>query len=139
SLREGAGYILGWLIGIFLILVFSTLFPYAPPPATNPTPTVVQPLTFGELILPSILGFVLGFGALLIVRFGGYSDSRIQRALTVAALMSFTLIAGYLILRTNIADRMTVAIFVLTFGIGALVNFIFSRSVCGSFISRTEQ
>lgn len=138
SLREGPGYLLGWLVGIFLILVMSTLFPYAPP-VTNPAAApVADPLTFGELIIPSFLGLVAGFGILLVVRVGGDSNSRLRRALTVATLMTFTLVTGYVILRSSIDDRMGLAVFILTFAIGALVNFILTRSLRQNYVSRTQ-
>jgi hypothetical protein len=138
SLREGPGYLLGWLVGIFLILVLSTLFPYSAP-VTNPAAApVANPLTFGELIIPSFLGLVSGFGILLVVRVGGDSDSRLRRALTVATLMTFTLVTGYVILRSSIEDRMGLAVFILTFAIGALVNFILTRSLRQNYISRTQ-
>jgi hypothetical protein len=139
SLREGPGYVLGWLVGIFFILVLATLFPYVPPPPGSSSQNVAFTLTFGQIIFPSFLGFILGFGTLLVVKVGGYSDSRIQRALTVASLMSFTIVAAYIILRSSVSDRFGLAVFVLTFAIGALMNFIFSRSMSRSFTSRVGQ
>jgi hypothetical protein len=138
SLREGAGYLLGWLVGIFLMLVLTTLFPYVAAPVDSAGQPIPNPLTFGELIIPSILGLISGFGLLLIVRIGGYSDSRIRRALTVATLMSFTLVTGYVILRSSIDERGSLAVFVLTFAIGALVNFILTRSMNRSYLSNTQ-
>jgi hypothetical protein len=138
ALREGAGYLLGWLVGIFLILVLATLFPYAPPPVDSLGQPIPNPLTFGQLIIPSFLGLISGFGILLVVRVGGYSDSRIRRALTVATLMSFTLVTGYVILRSSIDERGSLAVFVLTFAIGALVNFILTRGMSRSYISNTQ-
>lgn len=138
SLREGAGYILGWLVGIFLIIVLATLFPYVPPPTDTLGQPAPNPLTFWQLIIPSILGLISGFGVLLVVRVGGYSDSRIRRALTVATLMTFTLVAGYVILRANVNERIGPAVFVLTFGIGALVNFILTRGMSRSYLSNTQ-
>lgn len=127
-LSEWAGYILGWLVGIFLILVLITLLPVAPP--TDPTLAPVPArLTFFELIIPSFFGLLFGFGLLFVLRIGGYSDSRIRRAFTVAALMSFTLVSGYLLLRSSIQDRTGLAVFVLTFAIGALLNFILTRGM----------
>jgi hypothetical protein len=138
SLREVAGYLLGWLVGVFLILVLATLIPYVPPPLDSAGQPIPNPLTFGELIIPSFLGLVAGFGVLLVVRIGGYSDSRIRRALTVTTLMAFTLVTGYVILRSTIDERMGLAVFVLTFAIGALINFILTRGMRSSYLSRTQ-
>jgi hypothetical protein len=138
SLREGAGYILGWLLGIFLMLVMATLFPYVAPALDSNGQPIPNPLTFWELIIPSFLGLVSGFGILLVVRVGGYSDSRIRRALTVTTLMTFALVTGYILLRSSVDERMGLAVFVLTFAIGALVNFILTRGMGRNYISRTQ-
>lgn len=135
-LREWAGYVLGWLVGIFFILVLSTLFPYpTTPPVGTPAPPIQNPLTFFQLIIPSILGLIVGFGILFVIRLVGNSNFRVGRALTIAGLMSFILTAGYLLLRTNIGDRWGLAIFALTFAIGALLNFIFTRGTSRNLVS----
>ncbi len=129
SLKEYPGYLLGWLVGIFLIVMISTLLP--PPPALveSAVPVVPTPstITFFGLIIPSIFGLGLGFGLLYGIRLGAYGNSRVGRALTVAALMSFSLTAGYVLLRSSTADRWGLAVFALTFAIGALFNFILTR------------
>lgn len=126
--REYAGYLLGWLAGIFLMLLLTTLTPPAPPTDPNLPPEPPPVLTFFGLLFPSLLGLVFGFGALALTRLGAASDSRVGRALTVAVLTSFTLASGYLILLTTSAQRASLAIFALAFAIGALTNFIFTRS-----------
>jgi hypothetical protein len=138
TLREWAGYLLGWLVGIFLILVLSTLFPYPTIAPIDPVaPPVQTSLNFFQLIIPSILGLIIGFGLLFVIRIGGNSDMRVGRALTVAGLLSFTLTAGYLILRNPVSDRWGLAVFALTFAIGALLNFIFTRGTARNLVSGT--
>jgi len=137
-LREWAGYLLGWLLGIFFILVLSTLFPVpVAPPVGTPVPPAENTLTFFELIIPSFIGLIVGFGVLFVIRLVGSSDFRVWRALVVAGLLSFTLTAGYLLLRTNISDRWGLAVFALTFAIGALLNFIFTRGASRNLVSGT--
>jgi hypothetical protein len=138
TLREGAGYLLGWLIGLFLIIVLSALFPYAVVAPIDPAgPTVQRSLTFFQLIIPSIFGLFIGFGLLFVIRIGGNSDRRVGRALTVAALLSFTLTTGYLILRNPVSERWGLAVFALTFAIGSLLNFIFTRGTSRNLVSET--
>jgi hypothetical protein len=138
TLREGAGYLLGWLIGLFLIIVLSALFPYTVVAPIDPAvPPVQRTLTFFQLIIPSIFGLGIGFGLLFVIRIGGNSDRRVGRALTVAALLSFTLTTGYLILRNPVSDRWGLAVFALTFAIGSLLNFIFTRGTSRNLVSET--
>jgi hypothetical protein len=137
TLREWPGYLLGWLVGIFLIIVLSTLSPYRVIPPVDPAaPPVPTSLNFFQIIIPSIFGLMVGFGLLFLIRIGGNSDMRVGRALTVAGLLSFTLTAGYLILRSPISDRWGLAVFALTFAIGALLNFIFTRGTARNLASR---
>jgi hypothetical protein len=135
SLGEYPGYILGWLIGIFFIIIFSTLAPPAeqlPPDLVVEAQDTAQPLTFLAVLLPSIIGLASGFGALMLMRVGQSSSSRVGRSLMIAGMMGLTLGGGYLMLLTDRSTRMLIAIFVLTFAIGALLNFIISRGVTAS-------
>ena len=126
SLREFAGYLLGWLTGIFLIIVLGTLI------GDTGTEEFVEDvelrLNFLTLMIPSALGLAAGFGILMVIRMGGQSNSRVVRALTIAGLVSFVLVAWYLMLLTTYQTRLLIAIFVLTFAIGALFSFILTRS-----------
>lgn len=136
-MREFPGYILGWLVGLFFMVVLSIMLPV-------PDPAFVAAdysggLDFFGLILGSGLGLSTGFGIMMLVRLGsptGNGSSAIGRALTVALLVAITLIASYLMLTSTLTTRMSIAVFVLTFGIGALVNYIFSRGVTPSIDPR---
>lgn len=128
-IREFPGYILGWLVGLFFMVALSVILP-------TPDPVIAEAqysegLNFFGLILGSGLGMTLGFGVLMLARFGASStgSARVGRALTVALLVAITLIASYLMLVSTLATRMSIAVFVLTFGIGATVNYIFSRGM----------
>lgn len=126
SLREYPGYILGWLTGIFLIIVLGTLI--VDTGADEFAAETQLSLNFLSLMIPSALGLAAGFGILMVIRIGGESNSRVIRALTIAGLVSFVLVAWYLMLLTTYQTRLLIAIFVLTFGIGALFSFILTRN-----------
>lgn len=136
SLNELPGYILGWLMGIFFIILFSTLTPAAEPLPPDligaQSAADLQPITFLTLLLPSILGLVLGFAALALMRMGQSTASRVGRSLMISGLLSFILASGYLMLLTDRSTRMLIAIFVLTFAIGALLNFILASGMAGT-------
>ncbi len=128
SLREVAGYILGWLLGVFLIIVLSTLLPAGEP--MNEFDTLAsQPvqLDFIALIIPSGFGLAMGFGLLTLIRGDGYNASRMRRALTIAIIVTIVLVAWYLLLLSGYQVRLLIAVFLLTFAIGGVTSFIMSR------------
>lgn len=128
SLREFAGYTLGWLVGVFVIIMVSTLMPNqtVDPSLANAPP--VQ-LTFLNLIIPSVFGLLMGFFLITFVRAGSASSSRIRRALTIAFLVSFLLCMAYFLLMSDRPSRIGIAMFILTFGIGFLLSSILSRGM----------
>ncbi|HEX2619155.1 MAG TPA: hypothetical protein VHL11_03380, partial [Phototrophicaceae bacterium] len=119
--QEYAGYILGWLSGIFLILLLSTLIPFNPTLTAQAAP---QPLSFLGIFIPGMMGFFAGVLVPLgIYRFGSPAPGRL-RALIVAVLLSLTLVTGYGMLMASYSLRLTMGVFVLTTAIGALLHFI---------------
>lgn len=139
QLREMPGYILGWLIGIFLIILFATATPTStPPPSSELSPTATG-VNLAALLLVSFFGLIAGFGGLLLIRGGSAASSRAQRSLTVAVLVAVPLAASYPLLLTETAVRLLIAIFVLTFAIGAMLNFILLRNVSFASISSGDE
>lgn len=137
-LREIPGYILGWLVGIFIIILMTVLSPSSQVPVTDPGVSAPVELSFLGVIIPSFIGLVLGVGVLSLVRFGGNTPSRIGRALTIAVLVTITLVSAYLMLQSFLAGRLSIAIFLLTFGIGALIHYIFTRGLPEASSLRTR-
>lgn len=137
-LREIPGYILGWLVGIFIIILMSISSPTGAVPITDPTISAPIQLTFLGVIIPSFIGLILGIGVLALVRFGNNTPSRIGRALTISVLLTITLVSAYLMLQSMLAARLSIAIFLLTFGIGALIHYIFTRGTPEASSLRTR-
>jgi hypothetical protein len=128
SIKEYAGYILGWLIGILLIILMSAFTLNADVAAEISTaPTYIDPVMLFGLLLAAFAGLGLGFALLGIVRGGGQSVSRLKRSLAVAFTNGFTLSAGYLMLISDRSTRLVVAVFVLALAIGAMFNYVLSR------------
>ncbi len=137
-LREIPGYILGWLIGIFVIILLSVMSPSAEAVITDPMVSAPVELTFLGLIIPSFIGLVLGVSVLSLVRFGNNTPSRVGRAMTIAVLLTITLVSAYLLLQSALAGRLSIAIFLLTFGIGALIHYIVRRGTVDASSLRTR-
>ena len=129
AIREYAGYTLGWLLGILLIIMMSAF--------TLETEVVIDtadiafiqgPFTLMMLFISAMLGLGIGFAALSVIRSNSANESRIKRALAVAIITSFTLSAGYLMLISVHSTRLIIAVFSLALAIGGLFNYIFSFS-----------
>ncbi len=129
SWREYAGYILGWLSGIVIIIFLSILFPQSAPEVQ--AQTIDEPSRLDALValLPTALGMVVGFGVMQLVKSGGRSGSAVSRSLLIACLVTLILSLWYLMMLTQGDARLNIALFLLTFFIGMLFNFIISRRV----------
>ncbi len=129
SWREHAGYVLGWLCGIVIIIFLSILFPQGA--GEVQAQTVEEPSRLDALIalLPTALGIVAGFGVMQAIKTGGRSESAVRRSLLIALLVTLILSLWYLMLLTQGDARLNLALFLLTFFIGMLFNFIISRRV----------
>ncbi|MAS33048.1 MAG: hypothetical protein CL610_03510 [Anaerolineaceae bacterium] len=126
SMREYAGYLLGWLIGILLILIISVFFVGRDPAdVTDATAQVIiGPAIFMGIMLASMLGFGVGFMTLALSRDDRAGSSRVGRALTIAISTSLTIGAAYLMMLASYSVRLMIAAFALAVAIGALLNFI---------------
>jgi hypothetical protein len=129
-LREFAGYGLGWLVGIFLI-IFMSLFASGSDTGTVDTAALggepALNVNFFGAMIASAFGLAIGFGILELVKFGGRSESRAARALLIATLTTIILVCWYLLLMASQSTRLVIALFVLAFFIGMLFNYIVSR------------
>jgi hypothetical protein len=130
-LREFAGYGLGWLVGIFLI-IFMSLFTTNVDSGTMDASTLSDEratltVNFFGAMIASAFGLAIGFGILELVKFGGRSESRAARALLIATLTTIILVCWYLLLMASQSTRLVIALFVLAFFIGMLFNYIVSR------------
>lgn len=133
SVKEYAGYALGWLVGIFLIIVLSTLFPRIEA-ADLPAETDVglPVLGFFSVVVPGGFGIAVGFALMMLIGTARSSSRGMVQALTIAILVTINLVSGYLMLLTIQAVRLTIAIFVLAMAIGALSQFILTRYTASS-------
>ncbi len=120
-LREFAGYVLGWFIGFFAILVFRAIGgDLGPDVAAAAEPT--SALTANDIILPSLLGVVLGFGVMFLLSILG--DVRAMRASTIAIITATSVLMLYFMAVSPAFIRRGVGIFALAFSIGALLHVV---------------
>jgi len=123
SMREYAGYLLGWMIGFLFILLISAFFVGQEPPS----PSAVQyigPAVFFGLVVTACIGLIVGFVILAFMQATSADEPGVTRAFIVAISTSFTLASGYLMIMAAFSFRLMIAAFVLAVAIGGLFNFI---------------
>jgi hypothetical protein len=125
--REYAGYLLGWLVGIFFVIVYQTVTGGDASPAEVEAleEAVEQPelrLSLLAVMVPSIIGLVAGFSLLLLLR--TFSSTQAKRAVTIAVLTATVLIMMYFLAITSEATARIFGIFALAFAIGTLINIV---------------
>ena len=125
SRQEYAGYALGWLISLFLIILFSTLVPVAPDADLGSFEQPVSSMSFLAAFIPGMLGLFVGFGIITGVRM---SQSRGKaRAITIAILLTLVLVSGYLMILTTFTFRLAIAVFVIAIAISIVFHNIMFR------------
>jgi hypothetical protein len=123
--QEYPGYILGWLSGIVVIIFLSILFPQ--PSGEAEVAELPSRTSALVALLPTAFGMVLGFGVMQMIKAGGRSASAVSRSLLIAGLVVLILSLWYLMALTRGEARLNIALFLLTFFIGMLFNFVISR------------
>lgn len=129
---ELAGYALGWLVGIFLVVVYSALFGETAVTVDEIANAEPVQLTMLSVTGASLLGLVGGFAILLFVQLPNPFPLAQRRALTVALLTAMVLIGLYILSSSDEYTRKTLGIFSLAFGIGLLVNIVLNGGTAGA-------
>jgi len=137
--NEYLGYGLGWLIGVFVMVVYGALFGNPEPAVTAPdvVPASVT-LNIFQVILPSFIGIVMGAGMMLLVN--QTQDSGARQSIVVAILTAIALIVLFLMVVSayNLIAQRMIGLFALAFAIGAATILVITRSV-GNPLSASAQ
>lgn len=117
--REYAGYALGWLLGLFFIVVYVSLGGGA-----SAEPGVRENLFLYEVILATFLGLVVGIVFIVGLRLG----TRFTRgkALLAAAAIGLNLVLMFLTIIAGAVVQRMIGIFALALGIAALLAYVLS-------------
>lgn len=122
--QEFAGYGLGWLIGLFIIVVYSST---GAQPALN-AQSIQTPvtLTWFQVLLPTVCGGGLGLGLLYIINL---TRTGRPRSLTMAAFTALNVTLLFLMFVADSETRRMIGIFALAFAICAVfVIVLFGRT-----------
>ena len=126
--RDFAGYALGWLMGILIIIIYQTLTGgQATGEEAQEVPRDIErSLSAIMVIFPALLGLFSGFGSMFFMRLFGTSQR--TRSFTVAILTALLVLGVYLVFGLSDRASRIVAIFALAFGVGALSTIVLGAS-----------
>lgn len=119
SRREMPAYILGWMIGIFFIIIYQSAFGATRPPASEP---VGEELSLAALLIPSALGLMAGLGASAMYNYVVRTHTR--RSIAVAIITASLILTLFLIVTVTDHEARVFGVFALAFGIGVLGTFV---------------
>lgn len=120
ALHEYAGYGLGWLMGIFIMVVYSSTL--AAPPSDVSTVNAEVSLSFFQVVLPSLCGGGLGLAMLWIIA-QAQSGAR-RQSLTIAILTALCVVLIFFLFVAEYDVRRMIGIFALAFGICATLALV---------------
>ena len=122
--NEYLGYALGWLVGIFFIVIYVSVT--GDPTATEAVEEVTEDadsrLTLFAVMMPTFLGLLFGFGVLFIVKM--YSGSGTRRSLVIAVLTAILVGVLFFLATADDYARRLIGIFALAFAIGSLTTMV---------------
>ncbi len=124
--KEYVGYGLGWLIGIFGLVVYGALVgenEVAPPAEA----TVEYSMNFLQVIMPSLLGFTSGAWIISLVIRSRKAIALRSIVVTLMTTVSFWLLIFLAIAAPYITTQRMIGLFTWAFGIGALMMLAFIR------------
>jgi hypothetical protein len=120
ALREYAGYGLGWLVGIFIMVVYSSTL--ATPPSDASTVSAEVSLSFFQIVLPSLCGGGFGLAVLWII--AQAQNGARRQSLTIAIMTALCVVLIFFLFVAEYDVRRMIGIFALAFGICATLAIV---------------
>jgi hypothetical protein len=114
------GYALGWLTGIFVIVVYTALGGADPVQQD-----IEQTLYLLEVLIPTLCGLTMGGGVITVIALVRANRER-EQALLIAFLTALNIALLFLVLVEGRATQLMIGIFALAFGIASLFAAIFA-------------
>jgi uncharacterized membrane protein YfcA len=154
--REYAGYALGWLMGILLIIIYQTVsggdantgvveevVETTAEAATEIEPGGEPTLSFLGAVIPSILGIIFGYGLLFFMNTLNMTHRR--RSISIALFTTLLVLGLYLSFGLTDRSSQLLGVFALALAIGALLNIVLNstpvptRYQVGATIQQAQQ
>lgn len=126
-LREYPGYGLGWLVGLFFVVVYVSLGLGG---QGDITATSSSTLSIFQVLCPGVVGIILGGALLLLLRLGNTVSA--WRGIKIAAMTALGVVLIFLMFMVNVAAQRMIGIFALAFCIAALAGIVIVRGTSAS-------
>jgi len=126
--KEYIGYGLGWLIGVFFMVIYGALVG-DPEPVAQAEEVVPETLNILQVIIPSFIGIGFGIGAMLLV--AQTHQNAVGKSIAVAILTAMSLVILFLMLVSSAypVNQRMIGLFALAFAIGAVTTLAIARQV----------
>ncbi len=124
--KEYPGYLLGWLVGIFAIIVSQATSDTRSMPSPDEAEIAATTLPLLSVMGVTIIGMGIGGGVLFLLR--RFVDRQIQRSLYVAFFTAMLVILLYTLSSTTGRTNQLTSIFGLAFAIGSLAVVVVGGS-----------
>lgn len=132
-LREYAGYLLGWLIGLFFVVVY-----YSLGGDIDSTGQLEQELRLNliQVLCPGLFGLLLGGMLVFLIRLGqGYTATQ---GIKIAGLTALMVTLIFLMFVMDINGQRMIGIFALSFCIAGLFAMVIFRSSTPLFSGQVQ-
>ncbi|MFW5696392.1 MAG: hypothetical protein ACOCXR_01260 [Phototrophicaceae bacterium] len=124
--KEYPGYLLGWLVGIFAIIVSQATSDTRSMPSPDEAEIAATTLPLLSVIGVTIIGMGIGGGVLFLLR--RFVDRQVQRSLYLAFFTAMLVILLYTLSSTTGRTNQLTSIFGLAFAIGSLAVVVVGGS-----------
>lgn len=112
------GYLLGWLIALFVVFVYGSLFP----PNQLGFDAEIVTLSIFQVMVACLLGFMASI--VMVLASVAFPESRVRQALSASLIAAIFVTAIFFQIIASAEVRLMISLFVLAFGMGILASVI---------------
>ena len=128
SSKDYPAYALGWLIGIFFIVISRSLTGDDTAELQDTAEATETTLTFFAAMLPAIFGIIAGGGIMFAIRrFAGQAGA--GKSVSIAVSTATLIIVLFILATAGTSTRQIISILALAFAIGALSAYVLKLGV----------
>jgi len=128
SSKDYPAYALGWLVGIFFIVIFRALSGDESTPVEETVETTKSTLNVFLVLFSALIGIGGGLGMMFAIRrFAGHAGA--GKSVTIAVSTSTLIIVLFILATSGETSRQVISIVALAFAIGALSAYVLKLGI----------